>query len=711
MVLEIKQRDDVPFGELLLSKSEIHIESKKWKTPLNYIFAKLFNRGLLHEELRNAAVDDLPGILAKSRETVHLQILSKCLVDYFTRKLQENAVFATDLARTGSSPLECNVFPKNIYGKLLEQCRNSPRDQQPGDDRSQDPIYYMYLASKALKEILSENNLEEFLDQKFKRMSDLLRALQERYGRERIFRKAPDRETILKIHKQLEVDYTTNPSTLIRLVRRKHIRRVRQLAEVKIKTIVFDEFVNSVRHLHPALPEHRDAVINKEKLSIDVKKNIQLMTRANLLWNERKLPSSVMQRIDEKVKRIYMPSDEEIQRYESDVFLLYPGSEVNNNQTVALQTTVTIDRKSHLHPYSVDHLKMEDGVTYPTCIHYYVVQTILHEDAGKQARDLVKKLVKYETHQLIEVLEKWRRKHRQELFDNIVDQTLYIYFKDVRRQHLLLCTGQETLALNCPLVSNLSVKMMKIRSSITPKIYRVTSLDHIKEIYLVQEWCKDVEELLIKLQKLITSWLRDKGSEKTVGLTELIQHFFHGSYRSLDELTTGVMGTFRKFGNDLAIVNFILKKQYWMSNKWVKPPNFVGFTACARDNMALFALCQLLLAFDRIVDVPVTLNDVDVGHAKAILTHYIKDEQEFLDSPVQEEEENDNYDEDEDNEAYDDDYDNLEFEGNDVIFKHLQLHAFNGLSDYIETSLYQCLKTINVQANRNRINFFAGIIL
>jgi hypothetical protein len=66
MVLEIKHRDDVPFGELLLSKSEIYIESKKWKTPLNYIFSKLFSKGMLHEELRNASVDDLATILTNT---------------------------------------------------------------------------------------------------------------------------------------------------------------------------------------------------------------------------------------------------------------------------------------------------------------------------------------------------------------------------------------------------------------------------------------------------------------------------------------------------------------------------------------------------------------------------------------------------------------------------------------------------------------------
>lgn len=720
MVLEIKHRDDVPFGELLLSKSEIHIESKKWKTPLNYIFSKLFSKGMLHEELRNASVDDLSTILTKSRETMHTQMLSKCLTQYLETKMKVDAAFVSELVRTGpTTTLVCkrDIFPQNIYGKLLEQLRNHTGKRDDDDDtavdRSQDPVYYMYLASKALKEILCENNLEEFLDQKFKRMSDLLRALQERYGRERIFRKAPDRETIMKIHKQLEVDYTTSPSALIRLVRRKHIRRVRELALAKIKTIVLDEFINSIRHLHPALPQVRDAVIERERQSIDVKKNIQLLTRANNLWNERKLPEDVMRRIDDRVKRIYVPSEEEIERYETDVFLLYPGSEVNRSTTPAAPTALTIEPKSRLHPYSVDQLKMDDGLTYPTCVHYYVVKAIVHENPNKEARDVLRKLRPFETRQLLDVLAQWRQKYRSTLFENIVNQTLYIYFKDARRQHLLLCTGKEPLNMNCPLIKNLSTKMMKIRASLTPTVYSVTSLDHVRDIYLVKEWCQHVNEFSTTLHKLLTSWLKDKGSEKSVSQTEMIRYFFHGHHASNEDMQTSILSTFRRYNNDLSIVDFILKRQYIMSNTWVRPPGFTAFTATLRDSMTLLALCRLMLVFDRLCDVKITLNDIDVNHAKAILTHYVREEQEYVDDDDRQpeaEEENDEYDDD-DVEEYNDEYDQLEFEGNDVLFRYLKKYAFNDLSDYIETSLYQCLKTIDIGRNRSRINFFAGINL
>jgi hypothetical protein len=80
----------------------------------------------------------------------------------------------------------------------------------------------------------------------------------------------------------------------------------------------------------------------------------------------------------------------------------------------------------------------------------------------------------FETRQLLDVLAQWRQKYRSTLFENIVNQTLYIYFKDARRQHLLLCTGKEPLNMNCPLIKNLSTKMMKIRASLTPTVYSVT---------------------------------------------------------------------------------------------------------------------------------------------------------------------------------------------------------------------------------------------
>jgi len=707
MVLEIKKRDNIPFGDLLLSQSEIQIESKKWKTPLNYIFSKLFPRGLLHEELRNAAVDDLPTILNRSREQQHHQILSQCLMQYLTAKLNQNPAFAQELTRTNNSHLVCDVFSKNLYGKTLEQIRQS-RLCRRIEDRDQDPIYYMYLASKALKEILVENNLQEFLDQKFKRMSDLLRALEKSTNRERVIRKAPDRETILKIHKRLDVDYTTNPSTLIQLIRRKYIRRVRELALIKIKTIVLEEFIKSISQFHPAKPERRDTVIQHEKQTIDIKKNIELTTRAHLLYTQRKLPNSVLTSIDERVKCVYLPTMEEIEHYETDVFLLHPGSEMKHQSENITLETIVITTKSILHPFSVDKLIIED-IMYSTCIHYIVAQTIFHEDNSKIMADVIKKLIKYETKQLLPLLEKWRRKYRQEIFNKIVDQTLYIFFKDIKNQHLLLCTGQEPLILNCFLIPDLSRKMMKIRETLTPKIYRISNLEQVREIYKVQEWCLQIEEMIKKIHMMMRLWLRDKGSEKVLGIDEIIRHFFHANNDNIDDLTTSVLKSLAKFNNDLSIVDFILKKQYAMSNQWVKPPRFQNFTGCARDSMTLFALCQILLVFDRIVDVPVTLNDVDVGHAKSILTHHVREEQEYItDMNVDSEDENDLYDDDEPNP---DDYDHLEFEGNDVIYKYLQQNAFNGLSDYVETSLFQCLKTIDIVSNRNHINFFAGIML
>jgi len=707
MVLEIKKRDNIPFGDLLLGKSEINIESKKWKTPLNYIFAKLFPRGLLHEEIRNATVDDLPVILNKSREQQHHQILSQCLMTYLTAKLNQNSQFVQELSRSNTSHLVCDVFPQNLYGKTLEQLRQNKFCRRV-EERDQDPIYYMYLASKALKEILEENNLQEFLDQKFKRMSDLLRALEQTYGRDRVIRKAPDRETILKIHKKLEVDYTTNPSTLIRLIRRKEIRRVRELALVKIKTIVLEEFIKNVASFHPAKPELRDSIIEREKQTMDIKKHVELTTRAYLLYTQRKLPIQVMSSIDERVKKVYLPSLEEINNYETDVFLLHPGSETKNSIEKTNVETITITPKSVLHPFSVDHLIIND-IMYSTCIHYLVSQTIIHEDNSKNLSELVTKLTKYETKQLLPLLEKWRHKHRQIIFDTIVDQTLYIFFKDIKHQHLLLCTGQEPLVLHCFLIPNLSQKMMKIRSSLTPKIYRISNLNEVKEIYKVQEWCSQIEEMVKKLHMMMRLWLRDKGSEKVLGIDEIIRHFFHGSHDTVESLTDSLLKTLGKFNNDLSINDFIIKKQYSMSNQWVKPPRFQNFTNCARNSMTLFAICQIMLVFDRIVDIPVTLNDIDVGHAKSILTHHVKEEQEFISEiHLDSEDENDLYDDDEPNP---DDYDNLEFEGNDVIFKYLQQHAFNGLSDYVETSLFQCLKTIDIATNRNHINFFAGIML
>lgn len=717
MVLDIVHRNSIPFGKLLLCSSEFDSGDKVWKTPMNYMLARLFSNGMMREEMSQCNVDNLETAFKQVSSIVYIQVMSKSINEYVQQKCIENKAFVEQLLSTKSSDIVCDSFPKNIYGKILEQHRNRLQEAQNTNfcDRRQDPIFYMYLAEKALRELLAENNLQEYLDQKFSRMSDLIRYLEHKHGRERIIRKAPDRQTLLHIHKQLNVDYTTNPSALILLVRRKHIRRVRDVNMAKVKAYMFNEFVEHVKPMHSSRLEHRDAIVLHEKQSIGSIKRIEMTSRIYFLWKERKLPATLSKKIDAFSKTVYVPTDEEIARFESDVFALHPGNDFalrNEEQPKDKHAVFKVEKNSILHPNSVDYLII-NRIKFPTCFHYFVFQFIDYEYKTQNQhfdkKKVLQKMNTYETNQLMKVLDTWIHQKRLKYLDTLADETLYIFFKDIKNQHLLLCTADEPLRLNQNIIPNLNEKMMNVRRHISPKIYRIGSLKELKEIYVVKEWCARTKTTILKLEKTFSDWFKAKGSDRVMTVRDVTRHFFFDDgFDSIDELFDFALKRLKHVKTDLNVVDIFLKMMYKLSNTWVKPHDYESLVISTSENMTLLALCKIIMVFDRLIDVSITINEVDVAFAKNVLINYIDDEQEFLCQKEENDAEEADDDDDEENIQYDDTYNDVEIEGSDVIYKYLLKHCYNNLSDSMETFIFSAIKTIDIPNNKNRINFFCG---
>lgn len=714
MVLDIVNRNSVPFGKLLLLSTEFSVDNKVWKTPMNYILSKLFSNGMMREEMSQCNVDELGTVFKQVSFIVYIQMMSKSINEYIQQKIKENPKFVTQLLNTQTSVIVSDTFPKNVYGKILEQHRNRLQEDQNTNycDRRQDPIFYMYLAEKALRELLAENNLQEYLDQKFARMSDLLRYLEKKFGRERIIRKAPDRQTLLHIHKQLDVDYTTNPSALILLVRRKNIRRVRDMNITKVKAFIFHEFISYVKPMHSAKLEQRDAIVQHETETMDNTKRVEMTSRMYLLWKEGKLPTVLSKKIDAFVKTVYIPTEEEMVRYESDVFSLHPGHDVamkHDVDTHHKQSIFNIEKNSILHPASVDYLTIQ-GVKYPTCFHYFAVQFVdykyMNQNRVVDKNDVLRKMKSVETHKMLQHLEKWIESNTLKHLNSIVDETLYIFFKNVKHQHLLLCTGNEELRLHQNIVPRLNEKLTNIRNTLSPKIYRIHTLSELKEIYVVKEWCFQTRNTIAKLMKTFGDWFKAKGSHRVMTVRDVTRHFFlNDGYDTVDALFDDALKHFKQFKSDLCVVNVFFKMMYKFSNSWVKPKEYESLIKSTSENMMLLALCKILMVFDRLVDVSVTINEVDVTFAKNVLMNDVVDDQEFV---CQKENDEDEDEEDEENIDYDETYNDNEIEGSDVIYKYLLKYCYNNLSDCIENNIFTIIRMTDVSNHKNRINFFCG---
>lgn len=722
MVLKIS-KDCIPFGNLTLLQSPIVIDNEKWKTPVNYIFANMFNSGMYYESLKNCNPVDISVFCDKYFRLNQMQIATKCIQDYIQIKLESNPQFQKELEDSRNKQLvfdskKTPLFTKNIYGNILEQFRNQRFHDSANSDRKNDPIFYVYLAEKVLKEQLSQNNLQEYLDQKFCRMSDLLRYLERKLGRENVIRKSPDRVTILQIHKKLGVDYTTNPNTLIRLVRKKNIRRIYNMNMGKLKYALYEEFIQYHTHLYPDTYD-KLLRIKADKETISFSETVKLVERIYNLYKEKQLPTNLLQIMDKRNNDFYIPTEKEMTAFEQDVFLLYPGPDIDDETSTTIANTTEqlyITKEMHSSPYAVDHITI-NKISFPTVVHYYVYNVIISEmKSKKDPKKILKTLFQYRTEELPLKLEEWLATTRKIRLEKLVNSTIYIFFKNDYHQHLLLATGNESIQIEPCIITNLNEIMTSIRNNIQPKIYRIQNMNQLKSVYLVAQWIQNMRRFVASSELIFNKWFVAKGSERKIG-KEFIHHFLWNFLQHplsdsdnlmnhLEILIDIILSKFKIYSNNVQVINFIIRMQYLFNNEWVKPKDYVQIIKNTSDNMKFIAIAKILLVFDKLIDVPITIDDIDLKYVKQLLTNYVEIETDY-DSEMKEDSEMEYYDDDEEIVS---DYEDKDFEGNDDIYNFLSSYCFNNLSDCIENSIYNCIKSLEIK-NKSTINFFAGAIV
>lgn len=710
-------KDCIPFGNLTLLNSQMNIDNQEWKTPIHYIFTKLQSSNLYMESMKQCNTNDLVFMCEKFIQLKRMQVATKCIQHYLHIKSENNVLFLKELASMEKgSTLKCNIFPKNIYGYCLEQLRDEKIGTcEPKEQQRNDPIFFAYLAEKALKEILATNNLDEYLAQRFQRMSDLLRYLERKFGRDKIIRKSPDRNTIIQIHKKLGVDYTTHPDTLIRLVRKKNIRRIYEINTSKLKHMLYDLFIQHHSNVYPNSFDKQERIAqDKETMPFNV--TIQFIERIFTLYRERNLPNDLLVKMDISSKDLYLPSEQEMVKYEQEVFPLHPGPDLLNETSISNVTTqpvIEITKTMHSWPFAVDNLKI-NNMTFPTVIHYYVYCSIMNDSdikSEKFSKSVMKTLLQQKPDALIQNLVKWQTEKLQEKLDNLLKYVMNLFFKNEKNQHLLLATGNDKLFVepfdSCKTsiisFSKFGKMLESIRNKSRPKIYRISSLQQVKDIYIVKNWIQYMINLTQIAETIYNNWFQAKGSSFRI-TNNFIHNFLwidHTMQDSVESITTGLLKRFKKFTNDLHIVVYMLQMQYKFNNFWMKPKNYVEIIPNTSSNMILLAFTKILMLFDKIIDIKVVIDNIDLHYATQLLNMYI----EVSDVYVEEKEEEEDY--EDDGSDVISDYNDADFEGMTDVYTFLSQKCFNEITDNIEELLIQSIKQVNVK-NKSVINFFAG---
>lgn len=711
MVLQIKSRNDIPFGSLTLEKNVIFIDGKEFKTPCHYILSSMFDEGLIKESIKQARIENIFDKYVAANEKTILKILS-CSIPKYLKCKSQNKKFVTDLLETGDKKLFCDFFPKNIYGKFLEQARfrlQVTNDDPLIGDRSNDPIFYMYLAEKALKEILLENNLQDLIDQNFLRMSDLLRWLEKKYGKERIFKKAPNRSTILQIHKQRNVDFTTNPTSLIKLVRRQNIRKCFQINENKVKYIIYDLFIQYYKHLHPAKLYERDQIIIQEKETIPLKITNMFIQRMWSLYKDNQLPQPLTNQIKDKIKAIYLPSDEEISKYEKEIFPMHPGQEKQEIKVVDIiernsGDTWIIPKSSILSCFSNDDCII-NNYCFKTIIHYCVFKLILSEKNVTESK-VHQKIHSLKIEELFHTFHTWSEKVKIKKLNEIVYKCLILFFKNEEMQFLLLSLGNETIQMDCNWFPNLANELDKFKFHLQPKIFKLSSLEQLKQLPIISKWILEQKNYIFTLKLSLENWLKNKQCFQVCSIQQIIKFFFCNlqKFQKSEEYINHILSFFKKFKTDLQLYDYIFKMQYIYSTQWIQTKNIVSKP---KYDAIVTALCNIIIVFDKLTSTKIIIDENDVDFAlNILLDKEISEHEEII------QEENEVQSSEEEEIDYKEELLENEFEGNDDIYQYLFDNCHNTLSDYIEIYISDSVKKILVTPIlQNRINFFCGTLV
>jgi len=594
----------------------------------------MFSDQMYAKAVTAASVDAVDETYSESKKKLFFETTSIAIRKAIEAKLTQDKAFAEALVATGDAALVYDsrnalmgsssdgASGKNMYGEWLRWLRPVSGAAAGPPDNRETAIYNAYVNTKLLIPLLRKHDLQVYIDRNYPRMSDLLKQLIHDVGHE-AYRKLPDKDTILTIHKNLNVDYSTNPSSLIKFVRRKHFREAREQNERQLKFSIFDAFVDSVSHLYSAEPVRRDECMRRDRETMDARAVANLVARTYQLFQNKSLPAPLQKRAEAIAAGLYIPPLAKIEQHERETFKQYPASEQQHQQQQAQQqrTTIRIGSGDVLGPSRVSEFQV-DSRRFPTIGHYvnFRYMTMFADPAA--CYPLMWDQNKRSWRSLMAVasdVERHIATAHDAKFSSLVNDMLAVKFQNDALHQLLLSTcGKQIETKHDALFGS---ALTRFRDRTHPRVHVMTTLENVMAVEPFRNLVSTLSQIFDAARsnarslageppssdRLVASLFGySDGGEAARGQTVLHADSVMNAYlHALAEKSLALR-------YDALLATYLYKSAQRRSVV-VKFPKHLSFVVDARDNATAVALCRLCAMLQVLAGGSIDQNTVDAA--------------------------------------------------------------------------------------------------
>lgn len=328
-----------------LSNNYLHpleIDGKTWKNVSQYIYSNLLSeeshKKILKHNLKHMS-EKFNELINSEEEKLTIDGLKTALpVKFANIELARKLISTGDLNIVYSSS---NIFlginsegkGKNIYGKLLMEVRKNLKRQtnikfeERVDNEKKERIYRSYLVKYFIEDILHNNiDFTPYTEMSVEEIYDMINSdftsnkpfPIKVYNSFRAYKQSLDKlskDTILGF---VEPEIKAYPKRVVEFVLKKKLRNAQITAIEKRKNIIYEMYldyfltkINSNNDKVKTLFNSYDKVIQNRE---------HFLKYLETAYFSEKLPSQIQSEIADVINHIYIPTDKQIQKAESELF-------------------------------------------------------------------------------------------------------------------------------------------------------------------------------------------------------------------------------------------------------------------------------------------------------------------------------------------------------------------------------------------------------
>jgi predicted NAD-dependent protein-ADP-ribosyltransferase YbiA (DUF1768 family) len=633
MTLTIQSVEDVPYGKLEFNHPDSLVHGgREWKSAAHYALSNMFSDQLHAKAVASSTCENIFEVYSENKKKQFFQTTSIAIRQAIEARLQDKS-FAQSLLATKDAKIVyesrnslmgsgTDGFGKNVFGEWLEFARSSISGKQclAVPDNRETAIYNAYVNTKLLIPLLRQHDLQIYIDKNFLRMSDLLKQLICDVGTE-AYRKLPDKETILTIHKNLNVDYCTNPTSLIKFVRRKYFRDARATNERRLMFAIFDLFIESVAHLYSTEPVNRVSNIANDKQTMDFKTMSNLVSRTYALFQSKSLPPAVQRKAEAVAETIYLPPLAKIEMHERETFKQHAASEKpGGDGDTGSGHRYFVSSDSELGPAYVSEFSVNNR-RFPTVGHYINFMYMCMFSDPTTSYSFLWNARKKSWRSLFDIaklVEKVIAESHDRKLSNLINEILATKCQNESVHQLLLSTCGRQIETKHVLYSS---SLNKFRDRLSPRVHTMTSVENVLAV-------EPFRKLIVTLSLIFDS---TKSNARTLAggfdpsSKRIVESLFgfdseNSSSQTLFLHSDPVMNSYLEalttkclsLKYDLLLASFIYKRQE-SSSVVTKISKSLSFVVDSKDNACVVALCRLCALLQALAGGPIDQNVVNAA--------------------------------------------------------------------------------------------------